>query len=32
MLYAMADRVVDSAKSQELINKMEEIKLWESFS
>jgi hemerythrin-like domain-containing protein len=27
MLYAMADRVVDSAKSQELINKMEEIKL-----
>jgi len=27
MLYAMADRVVDSAKSQELISKMEEIKL-----
>jgi len=27
MLYAMADRVVDSTKSQELIAKMEEIKL-----
>jgi len=27
MLYAMADRVLDSTKSQELINKMEGIKL-----
>jgi len=27
MLYAMADRVVDNTKAQELINKMEEIKL-----
>jgi len=27
MLYAMADRVMDPQKSQELINKMEEIKL-----
>jgi hypothetical protein len=30
MLYAMADRVVDGSKSQELIDKMDEIKLWES--
>ncbi len=27
MLYAMADRVIDSTKSQELISKMEELKL-----
>jgi hypothetical protein len=27
MLYAMADRVLDNAKADELIKKMEEIKL-----